>query len=467
MPIYEEEGGEELEKLKRYNRCLVCGEHLTIFYDMDMHKPFLVCNDWRRTQHEGIEREASRYEKEGLASLNIETRREIMNQEYEPGKTKTLAKYMGGGAITKQIATDIVESLWGKAPVIEKTKCILLCQTYQLNPLMKHLYLVGYKRKVDGKLVVDREGNQVFDWSIQIGIGATRLLAQRKHNYSYLDMTPRKATKAEIEKILGDTANPSWLYGFVWIKDVDTGAEAFGLRGIPKNENIKGQDKGNTHLNMACVRAERLALDRQYPGEMPPNVEVVDERYMETNDRVVDIPEIGKVIESTGEIIDSTGKECPDAGQEPESTHYCEEHNCDFELKKSRYGSFYAHKLPDGKWCNEKKKKDTVAAKTEEAAVSGPPPEGKEVEEQDANRVFEQTEEKVEGQEIPGAGAEDLAWNTVRTKLSGLLDKNLKTVDSLCKTAKGLGGLGTSLQEIYESLNDEGREKFIKEITTE
>jgi len=106
-------------------------------------------------------------------------------------------------------------------------------------------------------------------------------MSQRKHNYRYMDYSPRKATQEEIDKILGDTADEGSLYGFVHIKDVDTGAEAFGLRGIPKKEKIKGTEKGNTHLNMACIRAERLALDRQYPGEMPADVEVVDERFMD------------------------------------------------------------------------------------------------------------------------------------------------------------------------------------------
>ncbi|MBA7486492.1 hypothetical protein ES707_22051 [subsurface metagenome] len=212
-----------------------------------------------------------------------------MEQKYGPEKTKVLAKYVGTGAITKAIATEIVETLWGEAPPIEKTKAILLCQTYQLNPLMKHLYLVGYKRRDrDGNYIEDGQGNLVLDWSMQIGIGATRLMAQRKHNYSYLDLTPRKATKEEIDRILGDTADPNSIYGFVHVKDVDTGAEAFGLRGIGKSERIKGEEKGNTHLNMACVRAERLALDRQYPGEMPQGIEVVDERFIETDYRVVD-----------------------------------------------------------------------------------------------------------------------------------------------------------------------------------
>ncbi len=366
MPIYEEEGRltrEDLDKIRRKSKCKECGARLNIYLDPDSGKAFLACWDWLRAHHEGIEREASRYEKEGLESLNLETRREIMAEEHGKEETKALDKYMGGGVITKRVATEIVETLWGVAPLIEKTKAILLCQTYQLNPLMKHLHLVGYKRrdKETKKFVVDGQGNLVLDWSIMIGIGATRLMAQRKHNYSYLDLTPRKATEEEIRKILGDTADSDSIYGFVHIKDTDSGAEAFGLRGIKKSENIKGTEKGNTHLNMACVRAERLALDRQYPGEMPQDVEVVDEQYLEVSD-------VGKVDTITGEIIEGKVRELPD---EPPSAkeHWCEEHDCAFEEKKSRYGTFYAHKLNDG-WCNEAKKKE---AQTESAEQKEPP----------------------------------------------------------------------------------------------
>lgn len=348
MPIYEEEGRitrEELLDLSKRNQCKECGEALAVFIDFDSGKAFLACNDWRRSHHEGIEREASRYEKEGLASFNINTRREIMTQEIGEKKTKALDRYIDTAAITKRIATEIVETLWGDAPPIEKTKCILLCQTYQLNPLMKHIYLVGYRRKENGKFVLDGQGNPVKDWSIQVGIGATRLMAQRKHNYSYLDMTPRKATTVEIEKILGDTADPETIYGFVHIKDQDSGAEAFGLRGIGKNEDIKGTAKGNTHLNMACVRAERLALDRQYPGEMPQGVEVVDERFIEGEYRVVD--------GTTGEI---TEPKTEPKLEPPPKEHWCTEHNCAFQKKTRDTSTWYAHKMADGKWCNEKKK---------------------------------------------------------------------------------------------------------------
>lgn len=44
--------------------------------------------------------------------------------------------------------------------------------------------------------------------------------------------------------------------------------------------------------------------------------------------------------------------------------HWCQEHNCAYEEKKSRYGSFWAHKTDDPKyptgWCNEKKKKNSA-----------------------------------------------------------------------------------------------------------
>lgn len=253
--------------------------------------------------HHRIARPASLgpYDIPGFNLFNLKGRRKEMEQEHGPEKTKVLAKYIGTGAITKAIATEIVETLWGEAPLIEKTKAILLCQTYQLNPLMKHIYLIPYKRRDRaGEYIVDEQGNFLLDWSMQIGIGATRLMAQRKHNYSYLDLTPRKATQEEIDRILGNTADPNSIYGFVHIKDIESGAEAFGLRGIPLKDRIKGEEKGNTHLNMACVRAERLALDRQYPGEMPQDVEVVDERFIETDYRVVD--------EKAGEAGESPSK---------------------------------------------------------------------------------------------------------------------------------------------------------------
>jgi len=171
--------------------------------------------------------------------------------------------------------------------------------------------------------------------------------------------------------VFGDEADPNSLYAFVHIKDVDTGAEVTALRGIPKNYNLKGVEKGNTLLNQVCIWSERLALERQYPGEMPPGVEVVDERYE-------DVPDVGKVDKATGEITEGEFTEVEEEAAKIKDgldymaehmEHWCREHNCPYELKKSRYGDFYAHKI-EGGWCNEKKKK-------EKGNASKPEPEAK------------------------------------------------------------------------------------------
>ncbi len=97
MPLYEDSNTsrEKLLELRKTNRCQQCGGMLNVFLDVDSGKAFLACNDWHRSHHEGIERGASRYEKEGLASLNLPTRREIMEQEYGPEKTNPKLNYPG------------------------------------------------------------------------------------------------------------------------------------------------------------------------------------------------------------------------------------------------------------------------------------------------------------------------------------------------------------------------------------
>jgi len=451
-PIYEEEGRvsqEDLKELRRKNRCSVCGERLDVFLDFDNHLAFLACSDWRRTGHDGIEREPSRYEKGGLAEFTIERRREIMEQSYGEEKTKALSRYTGGGVVmTKSVATEIVETLWGPAPAIEKTKCILLCQTYQLNPLMKHLYLVGYRRKVNGQFVKDGQGKDVLDWSIQQGIGATRLLAQRKHSYSYLDMTPRKATKAEIEKILGDTADPNCVYGFVWIKDTVTGAEAFGLRGIEKNASIKGTEKGNTHLNMACIRAERLALDRQYPGEMPPNIEVVDEKYME-----IEVPDVGKVNTSTGEIIEGESRELSDDKPEQNDLGVCPIHNVPLVRGKGNFPPYCPNKVEGtgrsaGKkvWCKGKALSAAVAEQPEEPGI-----------------FTEETDRQEPGLEM--ASFIDLDWlKESLTQLQALKLDKWTNKEVLARLNIVTGGQAKSVSEAAKLLNKETAALFAKEI---
>jgi len=289
MPVYEDEKNDyaHLEHLRKTQVCAECGGRLTMFMDArtDPMKAYLVCNDYNRTHHEGIAKQAKYFEE------NIEARGERLETELGKDKAVALRDAANVTVMTNSVATQIIETLWGEAPAIEKTKAIMMCQQYNLNPLMKHLHLVKYNRWNKERTKIIGE-----DWSIMIGIQATRLMSHRNHKFTYMDMTPRIATKEEIDKILGDTARDDMLYGFTHIKDLETGAESWGLKGCLKKEKIKGEEKGNTVLNMACIRSERQAIDREYPNELPV-AEVFDERFVEVQD-------VGPVDVTTGEILD-------------------------------------------------------------------------------------------------------------------------------------------------------------------
>jgi hypothetical protein len=263
-------------ELRQKNVCAVCGGMLNVFLDMNTHKAYLACNSDQ--SHEGIEREPSRYEKEGLASLNLPTRREMMEQELGKEKTTRLMKYEGVVSLTKQEAMEVLRTIWPDAPDTEVLKAAMICHQYGLNPLMKHVFLIPFKRRKEGKVVG-------VDWATVLGINANRLIAQRplrgrSHDYTYLDLTPRRMTDAEQEKVLGEI-DDSKIWAITKLKDIATGAEVMGVGSWPKDEVPHGAEKGNTKLNMACIRSERQALDRQYPGEMPQGVEVTDERFIE------------------------------------------------------------------------------------------------------------------------------------------------------------------------------------------
>jgi len=290
----EDQGRENIEKIRQRHICAVCGRQLSIYLGAG-GKSYIACSG---QVHNGIAREYN-HPVEDYQQIK---RREIeLDEQYGLGKATALAKYQGASVITREIASEIVGTLWGNAPEIEKMKAIILCSMYNLNPLAKHIHLVKYNRW-------NKEKTEVIgaDWTLIQGIQATRLLARRRHSFTYLDMSPRIATSPEIKTILGDTAKPDHIYGYCHIRDLVTGAEAWGLVGISTKDKIKGEDKGNSHLNLACIRAERQAFERQYPAEMPPGMDVVDEDFIE-------LPNVGLVDNKTGEIIESKLQPPPEA----------------------------------------------------------------------------------------------------------------------------------------------------------
>ncbi len=350
MPIYEEEGRltkEDLLELTKRNQCKECGQRLDVFLDLDAHKAFLACTDWHRSHHEGIERPASRYDMEGLASLNIPTRREIMNREYGQAKTKALDKYMGVVSLTKPQAKEILVAVFPEAPESEITRAMILCANYGLNPLMKHVFLIPFNRKKNGVVVGT-------DWVTVLGIKAKRLLASRRGPYSYIEGTPRVMTKEEQIKTFGQY-EPDKLWVITKGKDPATGAEAVGHGFWPKNKEPYGTDKGNTAFNMATIRSESQMVDRLRPGEMPEGIDVVPEEVIDAQFTVKEEP-----------------APSPESEEAPKE-HWCEEHNCQYERKVRGTSVWYAHKLPDGKWCNEKDK--AKVSKNEVATQPEPSPE--------------------------------------------------------------------------------------------
>ena len=417
-PIYEGDQYtyEQLSALRLRSVCAVCGERLDLYQNFDDNKAFVACKDWLRTHHEGIERESSRWQKEGLASLNIESRRTIMEQEHGTGVTTALekARIPTTGALTQDQAMHILKLVYPKAPADEIIRCALLCRDFGLHPLMKEVYLIPFK---DNKTGQD-------NYVTVLGISATRKMMSRQGTYSYLDNTPRVMTEKEQDYIFGEVDGVN----IVAITKLKTrqGEEAQGYGRWPKNKEPYGTDKGNTKANMAFIRSERNAFGRLFSDALPHGVDVIDEAY-------ADVPEIGKVSKSTGEIIEGEAREVE---EQPEvetplgdlpGDHWCSEHNCAFELKKSKYGEFYAHKLPDGKWCNEKKK-TPPKAKAEPAPKAEP-----EIVTDEAGAEFEGL--------LSGSQTEqpEPADNTIEAlkEVSQLCNWSTADIGKFCNTEKG------------------------------
>ena len=204
----------------------------------------------------------------------------------DSGQT-ALAKYSSSAILDKAEAREILMTIWPDAPETELVKAALLCKQYGLNPLMKHLYLVGYKSH-DG-----------MTWSIQIGIGATRMIARRSGAYAYEDDSPRLMTEVEQIKIMGAVdKNRFWAITKLRGKD---GMTAQGYGNWPKDTAVKGADKGNTPQNMAFIRSERAALDKLFPEKLPAGMEVVASEYQETP-QVIDT-DTGEITEGQSEPV--------------------------------------------------------------------------------------------------------------------------------------------------------------------
>ena len=272
---------------KQGYHCKQCNALLSVAWGGD--KGYILrCS--KDINHTGVAREAelSAWDTpDGLSIGNLSrARRKSLVTQLGEEKATALVKYSGAGQLTIPEATDIITTIWPGAPLVEVKKAALVCQIYGLNPLMKHLFLVPFNTKKGDKWEVN--------YSMVLGIKASRIIARRKGRYAYLDDTPRVMTEAEQIKIFGEIDLTN-ICAITRLKDI-SGNTAIGTGRWPKGTEVKGGDKGNSKLNMAMIRSERQALERLFPDSFPTDAQdVVDERFEDyENGQKVDV--------STGEI---------------------------------------------------------------------------------------------------------------------------------------------------------------------
>ncbi len=166
--------------------------------------------------------------------------------------------------ITRKQATYLLRTVWPDAPDADVIKAAIICTQYNLNPLLKHVALIKF------------EGKKGTSWVPVLAIKAKRIIAQRRHTYSFVD-GPRVMTDQEQEDI----------YGEVDLNNIraicvleEKGMRFPGYGAWPKNDKPHGEDKGNTKHNMAFIRAESNATEKMAPGELPSDIEVADETYL-------------------------------------------------------------------------------------------------------------------------------------------------------------------------------------------
>lgn len=265
MPYYpEDQSNENLKAITQSHNCEVCGGRLDMFLDPENHKTFIACRAYLVTKHEGI---ARKYQPSLIEEDNYEggIRRMVqVEQEHGFEKARALAKYQATTTLTQKDAMEIMETIWPKAPVADKKAAAILCSSYNLNPLMNHVFLIPFGDK----------------WVRVLGIKAKRLISSRQGAIQYLDMSPRIMTNEE-QITVGGKVDEDNVCFMTHLRDANSGAEAFGYGKWPKDQEPYGTDKGNSKENMAGIRSESQALDRLRPGEMPTGVAVMDEQYLD------------------------------------------------------------------------------------------------------------------------------------------------------------------------------------------
>ena len=278
---------EFVKKGKSLFYCLDCDSNMEIAWggSYGFNQYVKVCPK-NPLEHNDFGRPAGAVDKKSMPGWKYTNKEKaIMGTELGPVNAKKVMKYQGVAALTLPEAMEIVQSYWPTAPPLEQKKAALMCQRYNLDPGRKQIHLIPFKRKdKNGNDVIGPNGKAIIDWSMAIGIGATRINGRRMSpNASYTKDSPRPATQEE-QMLYRGLIDKKAIWHICWLKNKTTGEEVFGMGSWPLDNNgnprpVKGSDKGNTAQHMADLRAERQAWDKLCPEWLPPGVMVYDEQY--------------------------------------------------------------------------------------------------------------------------------------------------------------------------------------------
>ncbi len=262
--------------------CIICGREAQLIYDHDAGSHVARCNI---KGHQGLIRRGDPVlaRIEGLAGtdeqkadavtdyLSQEKLRKMKRRgDFNMGneqRTTALELYrqMPATVYDKEVARAALEVAYPKAPASIRAVAAGVCVDYKLHPLANHIYLVDYAGK----------------WSVLWGIDAYRLLASRRGPVDYPDDSPRIMTEDEQMRFNGEIDN-SKLWAICKVACRKTGTATHGIGSYDKSQTPLGVDKGNSRGNMAKIRAEKAALKRLRPNELPAieQFDVVDDRFV-------------------------------------------------------------------------------------------------------------------------------------------------------------------------------------------
>ena len=285
-----------MRKLAGNSKCGDCGGVLTVAWSPDKNCYMLRCGtdiNHNTTTKVDLSAEYAEY------ASKLGWRNKRLQKEIGTKAELALRQFEYLPRLNKEQATDVVMTLWPGASELAKTKAVMICVQYGLNPLMKHVHIITFNKK-------DKAGNIIGTTDeVVLGIQASRqITSTTAGKYSYIDGTPRVMTKAEQEEILG-AFDETKLWCITKLKDAQ-GNVFPGYGFWPKGASVQGGEKGNTPFNMGCIRSERQALDKMKPGALPPDVGVMDELYM-PKVTVEENPGLTATVSTlTGEVIEDS-----------------------------------------------------------------------------------------------------------------------------------------------------------------